>query len=310
MSRPPRDGMQNGRAHTLLTSAARPSLTQAATRDRCHRRRRWPAMPGPAGRPASRTRRSKSSDKPQTRPSSEPTDADEVRRPQWKRLLQAASHSLAKKVEEGSTSNFGLLDDSPFVHPDAVGGGNEVDIYQCLYLLIEGMHELTDLEIGAVLVGTYHYINTDELPMSPQTWRVLALCSLRASVRAIITDHEKRNSIEETLLKSVSHWCPAHVANQALRAFKQTQAFKNRKLTPEKQARCYFALQDSGARISANWGSSSCGSRPLSSQCQQNGGTPSTSIYETLTSRTTASEAATAATLSETLNTVRNKISL
>lgn len=183
---------------------------------------------------------------------SEPVNPSEasshIGMPKWRRLLRAASQSLATHVAKDQNVVVQTPFDA-FVFMDAQGGGSEVDIYQCLRQVFESLSDLSDLDIGTIIIGMHHFLTARDLPLSSQTWRALMVTALVVSVRIIIQEDRKRTVTEEQLFRTIKHWWPRDRAAKAVQVFTDRQAFKDGQLTPQKQAECYFALRDQGLRL-------------------------------------------------------------
>lgn len=172
-----------------------------------------------------------------------------ISRPKWRRMLRAAAQALGKQLQDANRSELGGFSDleAAFLHPDAGGGGTEVDIHQCLRQLLEDM-ALSDEDTGTILIGLYHFMQADDLPVSTRTWRPLIVTALLASVDLCLG--EKSEPAKEKLRRSVVHWWPQHKADHAYNVFTLRENFTSSLLTPSVRMTCYLALREQGLNMS------------------------------------------------------------
>lgn len=170
-------------------------------------------------------------------------------------MLKAAAQSLGQKVSENSqsratyTSTICREVEAAFEHPDAHGGGTEIDIQKCLKQLLEDMN-LSDEDTGTILIGMFHFLQADDLPVNSRSWRPLVFTALLAAVDIVLVGPGAER-VQDRLKTAVVHWWPRHKADHAYYVFTSRERFRRApRLTPSVLATWYFELRQKGLMMS------------------------------------------------------------
>jgi len=176
-----------------------------------------------------------------------------ISKPKWRRMLKAAAQSLGKQVRGEDQSRRPEVVDremqAAFEHPDAVGGGSEADIQKCLRQLLEDLN-LGDEDTGTILIGTYHFLQAEDIHVNSKSWRPLVVTALLAAVGMVLA-HDLAQTVQERIKRAVQHWWPRHKADEAYHVFISRQVYKSApKLTPQVLLTWYFELREKGLMMS------------------------------------------------------------
>jgi len=165
-------------------------------------------------------------------------------------LARALAQALALRLERyddgdrpGAAPAAGM-----FVHPDAVGGGSEIDLHNCLMGLL-GALDLEDGDTGIALLHVYHYVCAEDLPLSPRTWRPLLLAALTCAVEAAVGHSKEAEAAKLRLQRNVAHWWSSPFSDRALEAFTSRPSFQPAALGRSSLAALYFELRERSLQL-------------------------------------------------------------
>jgi len=168
-------------------------------------------------------------------------------RPKWHRLVMAVASVLASRTEADDDSHCVDTADtfcSMFIHPDAVGGGTERDLRTCLTGWLEVL-DLEDSDTGFVLLHAYHFLQTDDLPLSSRTWRPLMVTCILLAVEVVLGCTARDKEAKVKLQQHVAHWWSGPLAEGALRACSRHISLGGRRdLSRSALAMLYFELRE------------------------------------------------------------------
>lgn len=166
--------------------------------------------------------------------------------PKWHRLAGAVAQVLVSNSDDPEAASPKVS--SVFVHPDAVGGGTEVDIKLCLTALLEAL-DLSDRDTGFILLHAYHYWQIENMPITSQTWRPLLVVGVLFGIRAVLESPAEVDGAQNRLHRHVAHWWPKQCSDRALERFAARDVFGDQRLGPAALASLYFDLRDRALRM-------------------------------------------------------------
>jgi len=183
------------------------------------------------------------------RPQSQTDDpSSHLFQPKWRRLLRTVAAHLASRCEEvegtGTSATAERLR-ATFTHGDAVGGGTEEDVAQCLTRFLEVM-EMSDSNLGFTLLCAYQLLQAQDLPFCSQTWRPLLVTAVVVAMDCVCNNSKESQAAAVQIQKHVAHLWPQHKADEGRKVFKNRAMFRT--VTRSEIVKLYFELRDSGLR--------------------------------------------------------------
>lgn len=94
-----------------------------------------------------------------------------------------------------------------FAVGDAVGGGTEADVLDCLESCLQALG-LCEEDLGVVIFATSHFLTADDLALNSATWRSLLVTAMLAAVKYCIKDALVCRKAMARLLDTIEHWWP------------------------------------------------------------------------------------------------------
>lgn len=188
-------------------------------------------------------------DSPDLKPRSQTDDASsQLFAPKWRRLLRAIAQRLSARCED-TPSEHGEITGrllQIFTHGDAIGGGTEEDMTQCLTRFLEVM-EMKDSDVGFTLLSAYHLLQAQDLPFCSRTWRPLLVTAVLVAMDMVCAHSKESQLAAMRIQRHVMHWWPQHKAEEGRSVFTSRDMFRT--VTRSEITKLYFELRDSGLRV-------------------------------------------------------------
>jgi len=189
-------------------------------------------------------------DNPFIQPRSQTDDASsQLFAPKWRRLLRTVAQRLSQRCEESmSERGASAITEKlrkAFTHGDAVGGGTEEDVTQCLTRCLEVM-EMSDADVGFTLLTAYQFLQAQDLPFCSQTWRPLLVTAVLVAMDSVCGGSKDSQLAAARIQRHVAHWWPKHKADEGRTCFTSRDSFRT--VTRSEIAKLYFDLRDTGLR--------------------------------------------------------------